>query len=57
LVPPGCGCPCPIFRPEDYDLSADGETFVVVASAAGKAEVLVAVNWGDELRRSLRARE
>jgi len=45
------------FGPEDYDLSPDGQTFVVVAPAAGEAEVLVAVNWGDELRRSLRARE
>jgi serine/threonine-protein kinase len=44
------------FNPEDYDLSADGQTFVVVALAAGEAEVLVAVNWSDELSRSLRGR-
>jgi serine/threonine-protein kinase len=45
------------FNPDDYDLSPDGQTFVVVAPAAGEAEVLVAVNWGDELRRSLPGRE
>jgi Tol biopolymer transport system component len=45
------------FNPQDYDLSADGQTFVVVAPAGGEAEVLVAVNWGDELGRSLRGRE
>lgn len=44
------------FNPEDYDLSADGRTFVV-APAAGEAEVLVAVHWGDEVSRSVRGRE
>lgn len=45
------------FNPQDYDLSADGQTFVVVAPAGREAEVLVAVNWSEELSRSLRGRE
>jgi Tol biopolymer transport system component len=45
------------FLTEDYDLSPDGETLVVVSPADGAADALVAVHWADELRRSLRGRE
>ncbi len=45
------------FLTEDYDLSPDGETFVVVSPADGGADALAAVHWADELRRSLRGRE
>ena len=43
------------FLTEDYDLSPDGETFVVVSPADGGADALVAVHWADELRRSMAA--
>jgi hypothetical protein len=45
------------FLTSDYDLSRDGTTFVVVAPAGDESDVLVAVNWDDEVRRSLRVRE
>ena len=45
------------FLTEDYDLSPDGQTFVVVAPAGDGADVLVAVHWDDEVRRSLRVGE
>jgi hypothetical protein len=39
---------------EDFDLSPDGQTFVVAAPASGGSDVLVAVHWSDELRRMWR---
>ena len=45
------------FLTDDYDLSPDGKTFVVVAPAGDGADVLVAVHWDDEVRRSFRGRE
>jgi Tol biopolymer transport system component len=45
------------FLTDDYDLSPDGQTFVVVAAVGDGADVLVAVHWDDEVRRSLRRRE
>ncbi|MFI5026380.1 MAG: TolB family protein, partial [Solirubrobacterales bacterium] len=41
------------FLTEEYDLSPDGQTFVVVSPTDGGADALVAVHWADELRRSL----
>jgi hypothetical protein len=37
---------------KEFDLSPDGKTFAVVASAGKESDVLVAVNWSDDLRRS-----
>jgi hypothetical protein len=45
------------FLTEDYDLSPDGQTFVVVVPADGEADALAAVHWADELRRSLGGRQ
>jgi hypothetical protein len=45
------------FLTEEYDLSPDGLTFVVVSPADGEADALVAVHWADALRQSWRGRE
>ena len=37
----------------DYDLSPDGQTFVVVNPIRVSSDVIVVVNWLDEARRSL----
>jgi len=43
-------------RIEEFDVSRDAQTFVVIVPV-NPGEVQVAVNWGDELRRTLRARQ
>jgi hypothetical protein len=39
---------------EEFDVSPDGETFVLVAPASPASDVLVAVNWSKALRREWR---
>jgi len=40
---------------EGYDLAPDGKTFVIVAPLRNSSDIFVAVNWGDDARRELRA--
>jgi len=45
----------PSISDSDYDLAADGRTFVTLTPVSAGATVFVAVNWIDELRRERRA--
>ena len=37
---------------DNYDLSPDGKTFALASAIRGAADILVAVNWADEARRT-----